>query len=282
MGKSFFAHPLNAMLQGVNPSAPETLKSMAFTDSPTVLIVEDHQLTRRFLADNLAADGYAPLEAGSLSHARRLIRGGQARLAVLDLELPDGDGLDLLAELRGSGGADPGLDAHLPVLILSGRGSEIDRVRGLARGADDYLAKPFSYAELLARIAALLRRSTMRPTVGRMRVGTLEIDPESRQVWLEGQRIHLSGKEFGLARMLASAPTRTFTRDELLREVWGYRTPVATRTLDTHAHRLRRKLSGGRRAYVINVWGVGYRLIDGPVGLADGGPGEPGETDSGA
>lgn len=265
MANSCSAHPLNAMLQGVNPSAPEALVNMASIDSPTVLIVEDHQLTRRFLADNLAADGYAPLEAGTLSHARRLIRGGEAALAVLDLELPDGDGLDLLTELRGLCGADPGLDPHLPVLILSRRGSEIERVRGLTRGADDYLPKPFSYAELRARIAALLRRSTLRPGSGRMRVGTLEIDPQSRQVWLEGERVHLSGKEFGLARMLASAPTRTFTRDELLREVWGYRTPIATRTLDTHAHRLRRKLSTGRRAYVVNVWGVGYRLIDGEL-----------------
>ncbi len=242
---------------------------MATIASPTVLIVEDHLLTRRFLADNLAADGYAPLEAATVADARRLIRGGEPVLAVLDLELPDGDGLDLLAELRGRGGADVGIDPHLPVLILSGRASEIERVRGLSRGADDYLGKPFSYAELRARIAALLRRSTLRPGAARMRVGTLEIDPQSRQVWLEGEPVRLSGKEFGLARMLASAPTRTFTRDELLREVWGYRTPVATRTLDTHAHRLRRKLSGGRRAFVINVWGVGYRLIDGPEGAGE-------------
>jgi DNA-binding response OmpR family regulator len=266
MANSCSPHPLNAMLQGVNSSAPEALPNMASIDSPTVLIVEDHLLTRRFLADNLAADGYTPREAPTLADARRQIRGGELALAVLDLHLPDGDGLDLLAELRGLDGADPGLDPHLPVLVLSARGSEIERVRGLSRGADDYLPKPFSYNELRARIAALLRRSTLRPGTGRMRVGTLEIDPQSRQVWLEGDLVHLSGKEFGLVRMLASAPTRTFTRDELLREVWGYRSPVATRTLDTHAHRLRRKLSAGRRAFVINVWGVGYRLCDGPEG----------------
>jgi DNA-binding response OmpR family regulator len=250
------------MLQGVNPIAPEALPDMASIDSPTVLIVEDHQLTRRFLADNLAADGYAPLEAPTLTDARRQLRGGEVAIALLDLQLPDGDGLDLLGELRGLDGPDPGLDPHLPVLVLSGRDSEIERVRGLSRGADDYLVKPFSYNELRARLAALLRRSTLRPGARRLRVGPLEIDPQSRQVWLEGERLHLSGKEFGLARMLASAPTRTFTRDELLREVWGYRTPVETRTLDTHAHRLRRKLSTDRRAFVINVWGVGYRLCD--------------------
>ncbi len=236
---------------------------MAPRASPTVLIVEDHLLTRRFLADNLAADGYEPLEAGSVAHARRLILGGYPAVAVLDLELPDGDGLDLLTELR-----DPhtGLDPHLPVLVLSGRATEIERIRGLERGADDYLPKPYGYGELRIRVAALLRRSTRRPGAGRMRVGTLEIDPQSREVWLEGQRVHLSKKEFGLTRMLASAPTRTFTRDELLREVWGFQSPGATRTLDTHAHRLRQKLSAGRASFVINVWGVGYRLIDGAVG----------------
>lgn len=233
--------------------------------SPTVLIVEDHLLTRRFLADNLAADGYEPLEAGSVAHARRLILGGYPAVAILDLELPDGDGLDLLGELRGTGGSDLGLDPHLPVLILSGRGTELDRIRGLERGADDYLAKPYGYHELRVRIVALLRRSTRRPGAGRMRVGSLEIDPQSREVWLEGERIHLSKKEFGLARMLASAPTRTFTRDELLREVWGFQSPGATRTLDTHAYRLRHKLSAGHTSFVVNVWGVGYRLCDGEV-----------------
>jgi DNA-binding response OmpR family regulator len=252
----------------VIPGVPQALKSMASLAAAAVLIVEDHLLTRRFLADNLAADGYATLEAPTLEHARRLILGAQPALVVLDLQLPDGDGLDLLAELRGPGGADPGIDPHLPVIVLSGRGSEIERVRGLSRGADDYLPKPFGYAELRARVGALLRRSTLRPGAGRMRVGTLEIDPQSRRVWLEGAPVHLSGKEFDLARMLASAPTRTFTRQELLREVWGYQTPIATRTLDTHAHRLRRKLSAGRRTYVINVWGVGYRLCDGPEGDA--------------
>ncbi len=235
---------------------------MAAAASPKVLVVEDHPLTRRFLADNLAADGYAPLEAGTLADARRLVRGAYPALAVLDLQLPDGDGLHLLAELRGEDGARAGLDPHLPVIVLSGRASEIDRVRGLRLGADDYLAKPFGYAELRARIEALLRRSTRRPGTGRVQVATLELDPQDRAVRLEGRAVHLSGKEFDLLRMLASAPGRTFTRDELLREVWGYRSPAATRTLDTHAHRLRRKLSSGRVAFVINVWGVGYRLCD--------------------
>jgi DNA-binding response OmpR family regulator len=141
MANSFPPDPLNVMLheRGVNRRPTEALEDMTSSSSPRVLIVEDHLLTRRFLADNLSADGYAVLEAPTLEDARRLIGGGEPAVVLLDLQLPDGDGLDLLAELRGLGGADPGLDPHLPVLVLSGRASEIERVRGLTRGADDYL-----------------------------------------------------------------------------------------------------------------------------------------------
>ena len=133
---------------------------------------------------------------------------------------------------------------------------------------NEVVAKPFSYPELRARMAAVLRRSGDMPGTGRMRVGPLVVDPLSRRAWLDVIAIHLSKKEFGLLRMLASAPTRTFTREELLRDVWGFRAPGATtRTLDSHAHRLRRKLGGAQVAFVINVWGVGYRLID-PEGVA--------------
>jgi DNA-binding response OmpR family regulator len=233
------------------------------TAPPTVLIVEDHALSRRFLADHLHADGYAPLQAGTLAQARSLLRDHVPSLAVLDLQLPDGDGLELLAELRDPAGDG---DCALPVLVLSGRASELHRIRGLRRGADDYLPKPFAYAELLARVEALLRRSCRRPGQGRVRVGTLELDPQGRQAWVEGREVHLSGKEFGLARMLASEPTRTFTREELLREVWGFKAKGQTRTLDTHAYRLRHKLSAGRTPFVVNVWGIGYRLVDAQSG----------------
>ena len=225
-----------------------------------VLIVEDHELTRRFLSDNLEADGYEPLATGSVAHARQLIATESPAIAVLDLGLPDGDGLAFLTELRRPGSE---LDPGLPVVILSGRASELDRVRGLERGADDYLAKPFSYPELRLRLAALLRRSAGRTGIGRIRVRALELDPRSREVWVRGEPIHLSRKEFALLALLARAPTYTFTRAELLREVWGFQTSeIKTRTLDSHAHRLRIKLSTPVDPYIVNVWGVGYRLVD--------------------
>jgi DNA-binding response OmpR family regulator len=232
-------------------------------DLPAILIVEDHSATRRFLADNLAADGYEPLEARSSSEGRRLIADHAPELAILDLGLPDRDGLELLRELRASSEAGGGLDSQLPVLILSGRATELDRIRGFERGADDYLPKPFSYGELRGRVEALLRRTRSRARLGRVRVGALELDPVSRKVWLDGEPIHLSKKEYGLLRTLASEPGRVFTREELLQGVWGFKSVVPTRTLDSHASRLRKKLSRGDSTFVVNVWGVGYRLVDG-------------------
>jgi DNA-binding response OmpR family regulator len=229
----------------------------------TILVVEDHRATRTFLADNLSADGYDVIEAEGTDDARKLLQGAFPDLAIVDLGLPDGDGLDLLTEVRSADRIAGRLDPDLPLLVLSGRGSELDRLRGFDRGADDYLLKPFSYYELSARVRALLRRTRHRPATGRIRVGSLELDPLSRQVWVQGDRVALSKKEFALLRALAGEPTRVFTREELLRGVWGFRAMGQTRTLDSHAFRLRQKLnqSGGR--FVINVWGVGYRLVDG-------------------
>jgi DNA-binding response OmpR family regulator len=149
--------------------------------------------------------------------------------------------------------------------VLSGRAGETDRVRGFERGCDDFLAKPFSYGELRLRVAALLRRSQERPSEGRLRVGELELDPVAREVRVRGVRVTLSQKEFALLRRLAAEPTRVFTKFELLRDVWGFRAQGATRTLDSHACRLRQKLSARGDRFVVNVWGVGYRLIDGAV-----------------
>jgi DNA-binding response OmpR family regulator len=231
-------------------------------ESPTVLIVEDHYATRRFLADNLAIDGYEPLEAGSAADGLRLLGTGRPELAIIDLGLPDRDGLDVLTELRSSARRGGSLDSQLPVLILTGRGGELDRIRGFERGTDDYLVKPFRYPELRGRLDALLRRTRARPRLGRLRVGALELDPVARDAWIDGAPVHLTNKEFALALLLATEPTRVFTRAELLADVWGFASPGATRTLDSHASRLRRKLSVGKLRFVVNVWGIGYRLLD--------------------
>jgi DNA-binding response OmpR family regulator len=235
------------------------------SERATILLLEDEDLTRRFLADNLAADGYAIVEAACVRDAERLIATRFPDLAIVDLGLPDRDGLELIRGIRGaarqSGRSDPGL----PLLVLSGRATELDRLRGFEQGCDDYVSKPFSYSELLARIRALLWRTRTRPRAGRLRAGPLTVDPLARQVWLHREPIRLSNKEFGLLRALAAEPTRVFTREELLRGVWGYQAIGATRTVDAHAARLRSKLGVRGDKFVVNVWGVGYRLVDGPV-----------------
>ena len=238
------------------------------SEPTSILIVEDDVPTRTFLADNLTADGYDLLVAGTLRDALRTLEYHRVDLAVVDLGLPDGSGLELLRRVRESGGPGARLDARLPMVVLSGRAGETDRVRGFERGCDDFLPKPFSYGELRLRLAALLRRARERPLEGRLRVGELEIDPVAREVRLRGARVTVSQKEFALLRQLAAEPTRVFTKAELLRDVWGFRAPGATRTLDSHACRLRQKLSARGDRFVVNVWGVGYRLVDGPVGEA--------------
>jgi DNA-binding response OmpR family regulator len=234
-------------------------------ETATILLVEDHPATRRFLVENLAADGFTVLEAESVVDAEALVESAYPDLAIVDLGLPDGDGLELLARVRRSDRIAGRADPDLPLLVLTGRATEIDRLRGFARGADDYLTKPFSYQELLARVRALLRRSVNRPGTRRARIGALEIDAVCRRVWLHGEELALSNKEFGLLRALSADPTRVFTREELLRTVWGFRTLGATRTLDSHAFRLRRKLNRKGDRFLVNVWGVGYRLVDGVV-----------------
>jgi DNA-binding response OmpR family regulator len=231
----------------------------------TILVVEDHVATRTFLADNLSADGYEPLEAECVEDAERLIETRFPDLAILDLGLPDGDGLELLRRVRDADRVAGHVDPDLPIVVLTGRTGELDRLRGFARGADDFLSKPFSYQELLARVRAVLRRSRRRPHLGRLRVNGLEVDPASRQVWLRGEPLTLSKKEFALLRALAVEPTRVFTREELLRGVWGFRVICPTRTIDSHAHRLRKKLNAQGDRFIVNVWGVGYRLLDGAV-----------------
>jgi DNA-binding response OmpR family regulator len=227
-----------------------------------VLVVEDDEATAEFLLDNLRADGYRAAAASGVGEGLRAIEVRQPDVVLLDLMLGDGHGLELLDSVRSADGLASRLDPGLPVIVLSGRTAETDRVRGFARGCDDYVAKPFSYPELHARIRAVLRRAAERSRRGVMRVGSLVVDPITRRVQLDGRPVHLSAKEFSLLQTLASDPTAVFPKEQLLRDVWGYLSMGNTRTLDAHACRLRRKLSGSARPFVLNLRGVGYRLTE--------------------
>lgn len=234
----------------------------------TVVVCEDDAPTLDLLCDNLTADRYRVLPAPSASDALRLCHHRQPDLLLLDLLLPDASGLDVLREVRAAHDVTGAYDTGLPVIVLSGRGTDADRVRGFECGADDYLVKPFHYPELRARIGAVLRRRDGR-RAGPLRVGDLVVDPSTREVRVGNRMVRLAAKEFALLRTLASDPQHVFTKRELLRDVWGFRSEGRTRTVDSHASRLRRKLDPERGRYVVNVWGVGYRLVDGS-GSADG------------
>jgi DNA-binding response OmpR family regulator len=225
----------------------------------TVVVCEDDDPTRELLCDHLTADRYRALPAPSASDALRLCGYNHPDLMVLDLGLPDAPGIDVLREIRRSGER---FDPDLPVVVLSGRTSEADRLRGFEAGADDYLAKPFHYPELAARVAAVLRRRAGH-RAGPIRLGELVVDPMRRLVTVEEREVRLTNREFTLLRTLASEPHRVFTKSELLRDVWGFRSLGRTRTLDSHASRLRRKLDPEGSRYVFNCWGVGYRLLEG-------------------
>src|SRR5262245_51549968 len=228
----------------------------------TIMVVDDDDATRAFLADNLKADSFGVVAASSARQAFNLLEVKDCDLILLDVILPDASGFELCRRVREADGLAQRIDPKLPVIMLSGRASETDRVRGFARGADDYVVKPFHYPEVAARISAVLRRSRERSARGLLRVGELAIDPVSRDVTLGDRKIDLSAKEFALLRVLAAEPTRVFTKEELLRDVWGFKLMGSTRTLDSHASRLRRKLGSSGRRWIVNVWGVGYRLTD--------------------
>ena len=228
----------------------------------TVVVCEDDEPTRELLCDHLTADRYRVLPAPSASDALRLCGYRQPDLLLLDLGLPDAGGIDVLRVIRRADGRSGRYDPDLPVIVLSGRASEADRLRGFGAGADDYLVKPFHYPELAARVGAVLRRRSGR-RAGPIRVGELVVDPVTRRVRVGSREVQLANKEFALLRALAGEPDRVFTKDELLRDVWGFKAMGRTRTLDSHASRLRRKLDPEGSRYVFNCWGVGYRLVEG-------------------
>jgi DNA-binding response OmpR family regulator len=226
-----------------------------------LVVCEDDRATLELLCDHLLADRYEVLAAPTADDALRLCQFGSPDLLLLDLTLPDASGLDVLREIRNPDRALSRFDSRIGIIVLSGRGTERDRVRGLEQGADDYVVKPYHYAELLARIGSVLRRRQV-PGRGVTRVAEITISQDERSVTVGDRRVELSAKEFSLLGALAAEPTRVFTKEELLRDVWGYRSLGHTRTLEAHASRLRRKLDPDRGRFVSNCWGVGYRLVE--------------------
>ena len=225
-----------------------------------MLVVGNEPAVRSFLEQQLTDDGFDVLSAGRAREALELVETASPSLVLLDAVLPDGSGFEFCSRLR-EGVPGCAWDRDVPVIIVSSRSDPVDRVRGFARGCDDYVVKPFVYDELLARMRAVLRRSN-GPRHARLAVRNLEIDLASRVVRVGGEPVQLSAKEYELLVALAEDPERVFKKEELLRNVWGFRSLGRTRTLDSHASRLRRKLNqSSETAFVLNVWGVGYRLV---------------------
>ena len=223
-----------------------------------VLVVEDDAAIRRGLVDALRFGGYAVIEAADGKAGLATATSAELDLVLLDVMLPQVDGFAVLTELRRARPA-------LPVIMLTARGTEDDRVRGLAGGADDYVVKPVSAKEVLARVAAVLRRSAERPrAVGRIDVNGCTVDFERREVTSKGRKpAALSEREADVLRYLASSDGRVVSRDELLQRVWGLDPKgVTTRTVDMHVARLREKLGDDAEAprVILTVRGVGYRL----------------------
>jgi DNA-binding response OmpR family regulator len=222
---------------------------------PNAVLVADPEFeTREYLGRQLRVDGFDVLDASRRSEALELAERIRPDLVLL------GE-LDLCARLRRG---EPGRtwDRNVPVILLAPTSDPDERVRALERGADDVMGRPFAYEELLARIRAVLRRSSASSTEV-VAAGDLVIDRRTRRVAIRDTLVTLSAKEFELLVRLASEPYRVFTKEELLREVWGYRALGRTRTLESHASRLRKKLRIAEGDhFIVNVWGVGYRLLE--------------------
>jgi len=224
--------------------------------SSRVLIVEDEPDIRALVVHHLKREGYQVSAASSGEEALRLVQAAPPDLVLLDLMMPAMDGLEVCRRLR----QDPAT-AMLPIVMLTAKGDEVDRVLGLEIGADDYVVKPFSPKELLARVRAVLRRSRPAPGAGPLRLGALVMDLGTHTASVGGEPLTLTPKEFDLLRALVEARGRVLTREFLLDRVWGYSraSEIESRTVDVHVRRLRVKLGAeGRR--ILTVKGVGYRL----------------------
>jgi DNA-binding response OmpR family regulator len=221
----------------------------------TILVVDDEPVVRDVVVRYLRRDGFETLEAGNGDDARELIRQQEPALVVLDVMLPGTDGLELCRWIRGRSG--------LPVILLTARVEETDRIVGLELGADDYVTKPFSPRELAVRVRTVLRRTQPRTDSSAViEAGSLRIDPASRRVTRGGEELTLTPKEFDLLAFLASHPGLVFSRDTLMDRVWGYQPRLATGTVTVHVRRLREKIEDDptRPMHLQTVWSVGYRF----------------------
>ncbi|MDB9997540.1 response regulator transcription factor [Gammaproteobacteria bacterium] len=221
-----------------------------------ILVIEDEPDIRKTLEYNLAREGFIVSTAGSLKKAKNILENPNFSLILLDLMLPDGSGLDLCRELK----SNPALK-DIPIIILTAKDDEVDKVVGFELGADDYVTKPFSVRELILRVKAVLKRNqkTATPLEINRSFGSLVMDIESHEVFVDDEEITLTALEFKLLNQLVERRGRVQTRDQLLSDVWGYSSDVTTRTVDTHIKRLREKL-GVMGKYIQTIRGVGYKL----------------------
>jgi DNA-binding response OmpR family regulator len=222
-----------------------------------ILVVDDDPDLRRFVVRVLEAEGYGAEQAATIAQATAAIDARRPDLVILDITLGSEDGLDVLATLRRT--------SELPVILLTARGKEIDRVLGLKLGADDYVVKPFSPAELAARVATVLRRATgpQSPPVSVLEFGELQIDPSSHEVRLSGNLLRMTAKEFALLAFLASSPRQVFTRGQLLAQVWNSSAEWQDAdTVTEYVRRVRKKIETdpNRPRWIHTVRGVGYRF----------------------
>jgi two-component system response regulator ResD len=221
----------------------------------TVLVVDDEPIVREVVVGYLEREGYRTLEAGDGNRARELLEREAPSLVVLDVMLPGTDGLELCRWIRSRW--------QLPIIMLTARGDEADRIVGLELGADDYVTKPFSPRELAARVRTVLRRSTAEdPSAKRLSFDDLTLDAGAREVRKNGEELRLTAKEFDLLWFLARHPRQVFSRDQLMDRVWGYEAALDTGTVTVHVRRLREKIEDNpsRPSLLQTVWGVGYRF----------------------
>ena len=221
-----------------------------------ILVIEDEPDIRKTLEYNLSREGYEVAVSGTLQEAKKLLEPSLS-LLVLDLMLPDGSGLDLCREIKKNS-----LLSNIPIIILTAKDDEVDRVVGFELGADDYVTKPFSVRELILRIKAVLKRGEVnKPELVEVerQFGDLSIDVDSHEVHVNSELVVLTALEFKLLKQLVDRRGRVQSRDQLLSDVWGYSSEVTTRTVDTHIKRLREKL-GPMGKYVQTIRGIGYKF----------------------